>query len=402
MRLEILFFVVYLVVGPVLWILFGFLAASSRRAMNMLRKLTQPIPEPLPKVTIIIPAKDEGDRIRACLASALAQDYPRFDVLAVDDRSGDATGAVMDEMAAADGRMRVLHIEELPAGWTGKNNALFRAAARADGEWLLFIDSDVVLHPAALSSALRVAIGRRYDLLSLILRHETRGIWESALVPIASAALGAVHMIGFSNSEANGYFFGNGQFMLFNRKIYDQIGGHETVKTQFNEDMALARVMKEAGLRPRIAWGTELGSVRMYDSLGSIMRGWSRIFFGSSSGSPWRSVAVIVYILLGGYSALVAGAWGVYGISHHVGIYDGIPWLAAAVIHWVLMTVQIGVLYRWMGARAVYAAGFFVTGLFVLVIMARAVWMCITGRVQWRGTNYSHQMELAKPGKGAG
>jgi glycosyltransferase involved in cell wall biosynthesis len=394
--LEIFLYIVYLAVGPGLWMLFALGMASSRSRMDLLHKAAQPIPQPLPKVTIIIPAKDEGERIRQCLASALAQDYPRFDVLAVNDRSTDATGHVMDEMAAADPRLKVLHIDSLPASWTGKNHALFRAASQADGQWLLFIDSDVILQPSVLSTTLRIAIARRYDMLSLILRQDTHGIWESALVPIASAAFGTAYMMGLSNSESNNCFFGNGQYMLFDRKIYDQIGGHEAVKSQFNEDMALARLMKQARLRPRMAWGTELGSVRMYDSLPTIMRGWSRIFFGSSCGSPWRSLAVMFFILIGCYSAFIAAIWGVYRFAHPIGILNGIPWIVAAGFHWTLMTVQIGIIYRWMGARAIYAAAFFVTGLFVLVILARAVWMCITGRVHWRGTSYSHQIEPSR------
>lgn len=367
--------------------------------MNLLRKSSSAIAPPLPSITIIIPAKDEQERIRGCLASALAQDYPNFEVLAVDDRSSDETGRVMDEMAQSNPRLKILHIEELPAGWTGKNNALFRAASQAGGEWLLFIDSDVVLQPTALATTLRAALGRRYDMLSLILKQETRGFWESALVPMASTVFGCAYLMGLSNSESNRYFFGNGQFMLFNRKAYDRIGGHEAVKSQFNEDMVLARIMKQAGMRPRMAWGTDLGSVRMYDSLSKIMSGWSRIFFGSSSGSPWRSLVLILIMLVGCYSVLAAAAWGVYRFHHPIGIRNGIPWIAAAAIHWILMTVQIGIIYRWMGTRAVNAAAFFVTGLFLLIILARAVWMCITGRVRWRGTSYSHRIELVNPSK---
>ena len=367
--------------------------------MNILSKSSPPISDPPPPVTIIVPAKDEEQRIGQCLASVLAQDYPKYDVLAVDDRSTDATGRVMDQMAAVEPRLKILHIDSLPTGWTGKNNALFRAAALATGDWLLFIDSDVILEPTALSQTLRAAIGRRYDLLSLILRQETRGIWESALVPIASAAFGTAYMMGLSNSESNNHFFGNGQFMLFNREIYDQIGGHEAVKTQFNEDMTLARIMKHLRLRPRIAWGADLGAVRMYDSLTTIMKGWSRIFFGSSCGSPWRSLIVMFFILIAGYSAFFAAGWGIYRTQHPGGFFNGIPWLALAAVHWLLMTTLIGIVYQWMRTRPIYAAAFFVTGLFVLAILARAVWMCITGKVHWRGTRYSHQIELINPQK---
>jgi chlorobactene glucosyltransferase len=403
MHFEIALFIVYLAAGPGLWILFTIGMASSRRRMNILKKAAEPIPQPPPPVTIIIPAKDEGERIAQCLSSVLSQDYSAFDVLAVDDRSTDSTAQVMDEMAAADSRLKALHIKDLPAGWTGKNNALYQAAAQAKGSWLLFIDSDVILQPSALSATLRVAISRNYDMLSLILKQETRGIWESALIPIASAAFGSAFMMGLSNSESNGHFFGNGQFMLFTRKAYDQIGGHEAVKTQYNEDMTLARIMKQAELKPRIAWGTNLGSVRMYDSLSTIMRGWSRIFFGSSCGSPWRSLMVMFFILVGCYSCFAAAAWGVYRFNYPIGflsgLHWGIPWIALAGIHWMIMTIQIGVIYRWMGARGIYAVAFIITGAFVLAILVRAVWMCITGRVSWRGTTYSHQIELVNPVK---
>ena len=100
----------------------------------------------------------------------------------------------------------------------------------------------------------------------------------------------------------------------------------------------------------------------------------------------------MLFILVAGYSGVIALGWGVYEVTHGVGIWDGIPWLVAFAVHWVLMTVQIGIIYRWMGARSVYAAGFFLTGLFVLGILGRAVWMCFTGRVKWRGTSYSHRL----------
>src|SRR5688572_2491731 len=110
-----------------------------------------------PSVTIMIPAKDEGERIRACIESALAQDYANFEVIAVNDRSTDNTGAVMDELAAKHARLKVIHITELPpSGWTGKNNACHTAAARAGGDWLLFVDSDVVLERDVLTSAVAV------------------------------------------------------------------------------------------------------------------------------------------------------------------------------------------------------------------------------------------------------
>jgi glycosyltransferase involved in cell wall biosynthesis len=392
MILEISLFALYLIVGPVFWILFAIGTASSRRRMILATKTSSLFPSPPPSVTIIVPAKDEEGRIAQCLQSVLAQDYPDFRLLAVDDRSVDRTGKIMDEIAAGDSRAAVLHITDLPAGWTGKNNALHQAVGQVSAPWLLFIDSDVVLEPQALSQTLHAAVGRRYHMLSLILKSETLGFWESLLVPLASAAFGSAYMMGLSNSESNNYYFGNGQFMLFRRDIYDQIGGHEAVKSQYNEDMALARIMKGSGLRPRIFWGIHLGSVRMYDSLASIMRGWSRIFFGSSSGSPWRILTLIGIIVFGCFPLFAAVAWGVYRAIHPA-VFPGAPaWFVAAGVHCALMLILIAVIYRWMGNRARYAPTFFVTVWFLLAVLARALWMCLTRRVDWRGTSYSHSV----------
>jgi hypothetical protein len=135
----------------------------------------------------------------------------------------------------------------------------------------------------------------------------------------------------------------------------------------------------------------------MYDSLSTIMRGWSRIFFGSSAGSPWRSIAVLLFILVACYSAFVAPIWGFYRIAHPHGICNGYPWIGVAIVHWLIMTIQIAIIYRWMGARGFYALFFPISAVFILVILLRSVWMCLTKKVHWRGTTYSHQIELAKP-----
>jgi chlorobactene glucosyltransferase len=400
MPLEIALFILYLLVGPILWAFVSVGAISSRHRMKMVQRSNGPIPNPPPHVTIIIPAKDEEKRIAQCLTSVLAQDYPNFDVIVVNDRSTDATGRVMDELAQSNPKLKVLHIDQLPPGWTGKNHALYRAAAIApksgsDGEYLLFIDSDVILQPTVLSRTVTVADHKNYDLLSLILRHETPGLLEEILVPLASAAFGCAYLVGLSNSDSNNYFFGNGQFMLFKRKSYDKIGGHEVVKNQYNEDMFLARIVKQSHLRARIAWAAHLGSVRMYDSLATIMRGWSRIFFGSSAGSPWRALLLIAFILVSCYSAFAAPIWGLYRLAHPIGMYAGYAWIALAVIHWLVMTIQIAIIYRWMGARGLYSLLFPFSATFILAILARSVWMCLTKRVHWRGTTYSHQIELA-------
>src|SRR5690348_13410500 len=165
MRPEVILLLAYLSAGPLTWLMYGGLMFAGRRKMLLMSRPPNPIRGTPPSVTILIPAKDEGERIRACLESALQQDYPNFNVIAIDDRSTDRTGEVMDEIAASDPRLNVVHIAENPLpGWTGKNDALWQGQKQADGQWLLFVDSDVVLEKDALTVAMSVVLRKEFDL----------------------------------------------------------------------------------------------------------------------------------------------------------------------------------------------------------------------------------------------
>ncbi len=389
---QIILFLTYLLIGPLAWVGYAFGMVMSRRKMRVVRLPPEPLEKAPPTVTILIPAKDEGERIGDCLRSALAQDYPHFNVVAINDRSSDSTGRVMDELAAADPRMRVVHIQpgELPRGWTGKNNALHSGMTVADGKWLLFVDSDVILSPQALSATLGAAVNHRYHMLSLIPRLETHTCWEEMLIPLASANMAVAYTMYLTNEDWSSVAFGNGQFILMKRLAYERIGGHVAVKGQYCEDMAMARLIKQSGLRLRMSWGTDLAAVRMYDSLEKIIRGWSRIFFAASSGSPWRSLASIGFILLCCYSVYFAGTHGIWAAAHSSREVWPILWIGAAAIHWLLMTVQLAITFSWTRNKRRYALAFPVAGVLLLYMQARAVWMCISGKVEWRGTQYAH------------
>jgi chlorobactene glucosyltransferase len=386
-------YAVYFLVGPVMWGLYAIGMYQANKRMDLIKQPRDPVPQPPPPVTILIPAKDEPERIGDCLRSALAQNYTHFNVVAIDDRSSDRTGAVMDELARGNPRLSVVHITELPGGWTGKCHALHEGAQRATGQWLLFVDSDVILEPDALAAALGVAIKKNFALVSLLPRMESRTLWEGLLVPLAGAAVCALFVAALNNSNQSNIAFANGQFLLIRRDAYDSIGGHAAVRDQYCEDMVLARLFKRNGLRPRVSWGTDLCTVRMYDSFSKIMRGWSRIFFASGVGSPLRSLMGIAFVIICCYSALPALAWGIYRQAHPVVAMLRDPWLATAAVHWLLMTFQIGIMYRWTLNPRRYALAFPITAALLLVIFFRAVWMCVTRKVEWRGTQYQHAMD---------
>lgn len=398
-RLELIVFLIYLVLGPLAWAFYGQMLIAGRRKMLLMKPT--PIEGPPPSVTLLIPAKDEGERIRDCLKTALSQEYPNFDVIAIDDRSTDVTGAVMDEVAAQDPRLKVIHIKQPPPlGWTGKNNALATGVRAATGEWLLFVDSDVVLQPQALPVAMGVVLRKKFDLLSLLPRLESHTVWESLLVPLAASAASTMYLIALANTTESKTAFANGQFLFISRSAYNAFGGHDTVKDRYCEDVEIARQLKLRGLRPRISWGNDYSAVRMYSSLPAIFRGWSRIYYAAYNGSPWRILMALGFLLACCFTAYAALAWGLYRLARPAAagglgaLFGHAPaaWLAAALLHLWLLTWYVARMYRWSGNPARNALLFPVGGSMVGLILLRGLRMCWTKKVEWRGTAYSHQM----------
>jgi glycosyltransferase involved in cell wall biosynthesis len=396
--LEPILLGLYGLLGPQVWGGYGFAITAGRRKMLLMKRPPQPIPGPLPSVTILVPAKDEGERIRGCMESCLKQDYPNFDVIAIDDRSTDNTGAVMDQIAAEDARMKVLHVVDPPApGWTGKNNALYQGAKRATGDWLLFVDSDVVLEPQALDVAMGVVRRKQFDMLSLLPRLESHSIWEAMLIPLSAAAASTMYLISLNNSaDMPKTAFANGQFMLMSRSAYDAIGQHEAVRDRYCEDVEIARQMKLKGLRPRVSWGNEYCSVRMYSSLAGIIRGWSRIYYAARVGSPWRVLMALAFVLICCFSAYPALAWGLYRLAHSSPLlwgWLGVLWTFTACAHLGVMTYYLAQMYKWSGNKTINALYFPVAGSLLCYTFLKALKMCITKKVEWRGTAYSHTMQ---------
>ena len=390
---EFVAYGLYLLLGPITWGLFGAGLYAGRRRMSLIRQPVAPTdPHAAPRVTIIVPAKDEAERIGACIRSALSQDYPNFSVIAIDDRSTDGTGRILDELMAAHGpRLRVLHVRDgdLPKGWTGKCNALHTALPAADGEYLLFVDSDVILQPEALSATMSLAMRKNCDLVSLLPRFEGHTLGERLLVPLAGAGIATLYLIALTNNNHHPAAFANGQYLLIRRSAYAAIGGHAAVRGAFCEDVEIARRLKPRGYKVRLAMGSDLASVRMYSSLTDIVRGWSRNYYAASHGSPWRILLGIAFLWLCCLPVCLAAAgWGIYRVAYPIIPLGGEGWILTATVHLTFMLVFVAQLYTWSGNRR-YAALLFPLGTAGLMcIFVRALNLCATGRVEWRGTQY--------------
>ena len=258
------------------------IALSNLKALKRLEVLAlqQPRLDQAPRVSILVPARDEEKTIVQCITSLLAQDYLDFEVLALDDCSQDYTVELLDGLAAQDDRLRVLHGQVLPPGWLGKHWACYQLAEAASGELLLFTDADTRHHPQALREAVGVLIGERADFLSAWPRQEVLTWGERLVVPLIYwAFLAFVPLALAYRTRITALTAAIGQFMLIRRAAYEQVGGYAAIRNHTADDLALARRVNAAGLRWLALDGGNRVSCRMYTSFEQAFQGVSKNLF---------------------------------------------------------------------------------------------------------------------------
>jgi chlorobactene glucosyltransferase len=219
-----------------------------------LKRLGQfPTPAACPRVSLLVPARNEARNIETCARSLLSQDYPDFEVIVLDDESTDGTGEILARAAAQDARLRVIHGQPLPAGWLGKNWACKQLSQAADGDYLLFTDADTRHDPAMLREAIAAATASKADLLSGMPQQEVKTWSEQLLVPLLAWSFMAFIPIALAERVRAAFLSVSiGQFLLFRRSAYAAIRGHEAVRDKVVEDFELARRIKQAGLQWRL------------------------------------------------------------------------------------------------------------------------------------------------------
>jgi len=254
-------------------------------------------PPTLPRLSVVVPARDEGATIARAVGSLLEQDYPEIEVIVVDDRSSDATGEVLRELAAKDRRLLVLHVDELPAGWLGKNHALWLGAARAGGEWLLFTDADVVFAPGALGRAVAYAVAEGLDHLTLAPCLVARGIPLRAFVAFFAYAFIALWGAYLANDPKSRRGVGIGAFNLVRRAAYERIGTMRPLSLRPDDDIRLGRRLRGFGFRQRVLNGNELLSVEWYPSLGLAISGLEKSMYSSLEYRLLDAVGVLLYLV---------------------------------------------------------------------------------------------------------
>lgn len=362
---------------------------SKREEMTLTERYAGP-PDQTPLISVMLPAKDEAENIGPCLESILQQDYPQFEVIVCNDRSDDATGEIAERIASSDDRVRVIHIKDLPAGWCGKNNAMQTGIATAGAEWICMIDADCKqTSHRTLSVAMQYARDTQADLLSILPNQELHGFWEQVVQPVCSGVM----MIWFLPEKVNNpdkpNAYANGAFMLMKRSTYEAIGTHEAVKNKVNEDMHMARLTKEAGLNLQVVRGSGLYTVRMYSGLRGILRGWSRIFYGTFETRK-RLIASLAMLTVMGFLPYFAAALGLILAAR--GVEPVGVWRVCGITGLTAVLIQLTVIYRFyplIGAKS-YLAWTYVLGcgITMLALLGAISKLRKGARLVWRNTEY--------------
>jgi len=241
-----------------------------------------------PDLTVIIPARNEAHQIHSAI-----QSFPGIRVIVVDDASSDGTGEVALQMGAT-----VVPAPPLATGTLGKPNACAAGAALAQTKWLLFVDADTSFDPRFAASAVEYAERNNYDLLTAFLEQRCVTLFEKMLLPYSFALYFAGVSARAVNRRRHSAALANGQCLLFRRSAYEQIGGHAKVAASVIEDVAIAQLAKLNNLQLRVLRADHLGSVRMYDSLGAIWRGFQKNSFRFLQANPVGGVQVIITSIL--------------------------------------------------------------------------------------------------------
>jgi len=354
------------------------------------------LPSGNPRISIIVPARNEEQTIEQALRTLLALDYDNYEVITVNDRSTDRTGEILERLArdcqrrdedknpyptlalgGSPREFRVIHHTELPAGWLGKTHAMWTAAHQASGEWLLFTDADVLFKPDSVRRALAYAEAEPADHVVLFPRMIMKRPGEYMMIAFFQTMFMFGHRPWKVADPSTDYHMGVGAFNLVRRRVYEAIGTYEALRMEVLDDMKLGKVVKKAGFAQRNVFGGDLISIRWAHGAFGIVNNLTKNFFAVLSFQSWRTLAsalALAFINLGPF----LGGWFAHGWAR----------LPFAVALGSMLLIYVGMSWR-SGVPAYY---FLLhplsTGLFVYTLLRSMVLTLWNDGIVWRGTKY--------------
>ena len=335
-------------------------------------------PGPVNRLAIIVPARNEEESIEQALGRLLALDYDDYQVIAVDDRSTDRTGEIMDRVAATSGgRLKIVHITELPSGWMGKAHAMWTAAQQADSDWILFTDADVMFRPDCLRRAVAYADEAKADHVVLLPKVLMERPGEKMMIGFFQLLFVFGHRPWKVADPKTKDHIGVGAFNLVRRTTYEAIGTYKALKFEVVDDMKLGKVIKNAGFRQRVVFGDDLIEIRWAHGARGVVKNLTKNSFAVMSFQLWRvvlsAIALVILNLLPFYGTVAAPGWTrlPYGIAlaSMFLLYAGV-WRKVEIEPWYFFLHPVATLI-------------------FIYTMLRSTYFALRHRgVEWRGTFY--------------
>jgi glycosyltransferase involved in cell wall biosynthesis len=353
-----LFWLVLFGLVALFWMTYGLKVAYGALRLPWLKDYAPAADPDCPRISVLFAARDEEEKLPGALATLVAVDYPGLEIVAVDDRSTDATARILDEFAANHPQLRVVHVRELPAGWLGKPHALQKGYEASSGEWLVFTDADVKFRADALRRVVALARARGLDHLALLGDVERSGFWDTVLITFFGMGFqlaADLHAVSNPNSRA---YVGVGAFQMLKRGAYEASGTHRRLAMEVIDDMKLGKLVKQAGFRSGVAIAQDAVSVEWHLGLENLIRGLEKNFFAAAGFSVGIVALQIVSMLLfnvapffglafgGGWIQVLAGISVLIALGFHLGgdaVMRVSPWycltlpLGATVFSYILL-----------------------------------------------------------------
>jgi glycosyltransferase involved in cell wall biosynthesis len=332
-----------------------------------------------PKVTIVVPARNEARTIEPALRSLRKLDYPNYEVIAVNDRSEDRTGEIMERLAAEPegAPVRVVAVRELPPKWLGKTHAMWVGANAGDGEWVLFTDADVVFRPDALRRALAYAERETADHLVLFPTMLTYTPGERMMISLFQALIGFGHRPWkVADPDARDYI-GVGAFNMIRRSVYETVGTYERLRLAVMDDMQLGQLVKKGRFRQRCVFGKDFIRIHWADGALGVVRNVTKNFFAYMRFNFWIALAAACALLF-------------LNVLPFVAIFFS---AGAAMLGYLIAILCVFAIYVGMAPKSGVGWWYFFTypigsALFAYAIFLSVITTVRHGGVMWRGTLY--------------
>ena len=331
-----------------------------------------------PAVSLLFAARDEEEKLPGALKTFLALDYPRYEIVAVDDRSQDGTAKILQAAAQHESRLRYVRIDSLPPGWLGKPHALQRAYEESHGEWLVFTDADVHFSPDLLRKTVTLAIREGWGHLTLLSKVETHSFGEKVAITFFGMGFAmGVRPWRTSNPRSSAYT-GVGAFQLIRRSAYEAMGTHRRLAMEVVDDMKLGKLVKQAGICSGVGKGWDEVRVRWHAGVGNIVRGTTKNFFATSG----YNLALVIVQLVATLSMFVL-PWVLLPLVRGWALAFDVIALAAILITHAAVCIEVG-------ESPLYALTEPVGALIFCWMLARSTIVTLrNGGVEWRETFYS-------------